>query len=119
MTGIPANIDKEISLVGANYWRDRPSSHQAVSTLGGTGTLKQCSSRVGVISGPLGTASQDPHLLEPGCSEKPQGKRSPVLPVADPGFPVGGGADLVGGGANSRGSYISKICMSKWKNLDP
>ena len=30
-------------------------------------------------------------------------------PVADPGFPVGGGVDLVGGGVDSRGGYVLKI----------
>ena len=29
--------------------------------------------------------------------------------MADPGFPVGGGVDLVGGGVDSRCGYISKI----------
>ena len=27
--------------------------------------------------------------------------------VADPGFPVGGGVDLVGGDVDSRGGYVS------------
>ena len=38
--------------------------------------------------------------------------------VADPGFPVGGRQPRREG-ANSRGSYVSKNCMSKRKNLDP
>ena len=38
--------------------------------------------------------------------------------MADPGFPVGG-VDLVGGGADSRGSYISKILYVKTKELGP
>ena len=42
-----------------------------------------------------------------------------VLPVADPGFPVGGGVDLVGGGVDSRGSYVSKILYVKMKELGP
>ena len=42
--------------------------------------------------------------------------------VADPGFPVGGGgggADLVGGGANSQGSYVSKNLYVKMKESGP
>ena len=39
--------------------------------------------------------------------------------VADPGFPVGGGVDLVGGGVDSRGSYVSKILYVKMKELGP
>ena len=42
------------------------------------------------------------------------------MSVADPGFPVGGGVDLVGGGVDSRGSYISKIFFYvKTKELGP
>ena len=37
--------------------------------------------------------------------------------VADPGFPVGGGVDLVGGGVDSRGGYVSKILYVKMKEL--
>ena len=41
------------------------------------------------------------------------------ISVAHPGFPVGGGVDLVGGDVDSRGSYVSrKFCMCKRKNLD-
>ena len=39
-------------------------------------------------------------------------------PVADPGFPVGG-VDLVGGGVDSRGGYVSKILYVKMKELGP
>ena len=39
--------------------------------------------------------------------------------MADPGFPVGGGVDLVGGGVDSRGGYISKILYVKTKELGP
>ena len=38
--------------------------------------------------------------------------------VADAGFPVGG-VDLVGGGVDSRGSYVSKILYVKTKELGP
>ena len=37
--------------------------------------------------------------------------------MADPGFPVGGGVDLVGGGVDSRGGYVSKILYVKTKEL--
>ena len=41
-------------------------------------------------------------------------------PVADPGFPVGGGVDLVGGGFGlPRAVTFRKFCMSKWKKLGP
>ena len=39
--------------------------------------------------------------------------------VADPGFPVGGGVDLVGGGVDSRGGYVLKILYVKTKELGP
>ena len=39
--------------------------------------------------------------------------------MADPGFPVGGGVDLVGGGVDSRGGYVSKILYVKMKELGP
>ena len=39
--------------------------------------------------------------------------------MADPGFPVGGGMDLVGGSVDSRGSYVSKILYVKTKELGP
>ena len=39
--------------------------------------------------------------------------------VADPGFPVGGGVDLVGGGVDSRGGYVLKILYVKMKELGP
>ena len=41
--------------------------------------------------------------------------------MADPGFPVGGGVavDLVGGGVDSRGGYISKILYVKTKESGP
>ena len=41
------------------------------------------------------------------------------ITVADPGFPIGGGMDLVGGGVDSRGGYISKILYVKTKELGP
>ena len=41
-----------------------------------------------------------------------------MIAVADPGFPVGG-VDLVGGGVNSRGSYVSKILYVKTKESRP
>ena len=40
-------------------------------------------------------------------------------PVADPGFPVGGGMDLVGGAVDPRGGYISKILHVKTKESGP
>ena len=40
---------------------------------------------------------------------------SRIIAVADPGFPVGGRVDLVGGGADSRGGYVSKILYVKMK----
>ena len=40
-------------------------------------------------------------------------------PVADPGFPVGGGVDLVGGARTPEAVTNRKFCMSKRKNLDP
>ena len=39
--------------------------------------------------------------------------------MADPGFPVGGGVDLVRGGVDSRGGYVSKILYVKTKELGP
>ena len=39
--------------------------------------------------------------------------------MADPGFPVGGGVDLVGGGVDSRGGYVLKILYVKTKELGP
>ena len=39
--------------------------------------------------------------------------------VADPGFPVGGGVDLVGGAVDPRGSYILKILHVKTKESGP
>ena len=39
--------------------------------------------------------------------------------VADPGFPVGGGVDLVRGAVDPRGSYISKILHVKTKESGP
>ena len=41
------------------------------------------------------------------------------LAVADPGFPVGGGTNLVGGGANSRCAYVSKNLYVKMKEFRP
>ena len=41
------------------------------------------------------------------------------LSVADPGFPVGGGVDLVGGPWTPEVAMFQKFCMSKRKNLDP
>ena len=43
---------------------------------------------------------------------------APQMPVADPGFPVGGGVDFVGG-VDSRGGYVSKILYVKTKELGP
>ena len=42
-----------------------------------------------------------------------------AIPVADPGFPVGGGVDLVGGAVDPRGSYVSKILHVKMKESGP
>ena len=42
-----------------------------------------------------------------------------AVSVADPGFPVGGGVDLVGGGVDSRGGYVLKILYVKTKELGP
>ena len=39
--------------------------------------------------------------------------------VADPGFPVGGGVDLVQGAVDPRGSYVSKILHVKTKESGP
>ena len=39
--------------------------------------------------------------------------------VADPGFPVGGGVDLVRGAVDPRGSYVSKILHVKMKESGP
>ena len=39
--------------------------------------------------------------------------------VADPGFPIGGGMDLIGGGVDSRGGYVLKILYVKTKELGP
>ena len=39
--------------------------------------------------------------------------------VADPGFPVGGGMDLVGGAVDPRGGYVSKILHVKMKESGP
>ena len=41
------------------------------------------------------------------------------LSVADPGFPVGGGVDLVGGAVDPRGGYVSKILHVKMKESGP
>ena len=41
------------------------------------------------------------------------------LTVADPGFPVGGGVDLVGAGVDSRGGYVLKILYVKTKESGP
>ena len=42
-----------------------------------------------------------------------------LLPVADPRFPVGGGANLVSGVPTPNAAMFHKICMSKRKNWDP
>ena len=42
-----------------------------------------------------------------------------LISVADPGFPVGGGVNLVGGSVDSRGGYVSKILYVKTKELGP
>ena len=39
--------------------------------------------------------------------------------MADPGFPVGGGVDLVGGPVDLRGGYVSKILHVKMKESGP
>ena len=39
--------------------------------------------------------------------------------MADPGFPVGGGVDLVWGAVDPRGSYVSKILHVKTKESGP
>ena len=39
--------------------------------------------------------------------------------VADPGFPVGGGVDLIRGAVDPRGSYVSKILHVKTKESGP
>ena len=41
------------------------------------------------------------------------------IPVADPGFPVGGGMDLIRGALDPRGGYISKILHVKTKESGP
>ena len=40
-----------------------------------------------------------------------------MVPVADPGFPVGGRRPRSGGGVDSRGGYVSKILQAH--PLDP
>ena len=42
-----------------------------------------------------------------------------MFPVADPGFPVVGGVDLVGGAWTPEAATFRKICMSKRKNWVP
>ena len=42
-----------------------------------------------------------------------------TISVADPGFPVGGGVDLVGWAVDPRGSYVSKILHVKMKKSGP
>ena len=39
--------------------------------------------------------------------------------MADPGFPVGGGVDLVGGAMDPQGSYVSKLLHVKTKESGP
>ena len=39
--------------------------------------------------------------------------------MADPGFPIGGGVDLVGGAVDPRGGYVSKILHVKMKESGP
>ena len=39
--------------------------------------------------------------------------------MADPGFPVGGGVDLIGGAVDPRGGYVSKILHVKTKESGP
>ena len=39
--------------------------------------------------------------------------------MADPGFPVGGGVDLVRGAVDLRGGYVSKILHVKMKESGP
>ena len=39
--------------------------------------------------------------------------------MADPGFPVGGGVDLVRGAVDPRGGYVSKILHVKMKESGP
>ena len=41
------------------------------------------------------------------------------LSVADPGFPVGGGVDLVGGAWTPEGGYVTKILHVKTKESGP
>ena len=53
------------------------------------------------------------------CAEHVSSVNERWLTVADPGFPVGGGVDLVGGGVDSRGGYVSKILYVKTKELGP
>ena len=48
-----------------------------------------------------------------------RGDRLLPYAVADPGFPVGGGVDLVGGGMDSRRGYVSKILYVKTKESGP
>ena len=42
-----------------------------------------------------------------------------LIAVADPGFPVGVGVDLVRGAVDPRGSYVSKILHVKTKESGP
>ena len=39
--------------------------------------------------------------------------------MADPGFPVGGGVNLVGGAVDPRGGYVLKILHVKMKESGP
>ena len=41
-----------------------------------------------------------------------------IIPVADPGFPVGG-VDLVRGALTLKAVTFRKFCMSKQRNVDP
>ena len=39
--------------------------------------------------------------------------------MADPGFPIGGGVDLIRGAVDARGGYVSKILHVKTKESGP
>ena len=51
--------------------------------------------------------------------DKNHGLKLMPITVADPGFPMGGGVDLVRGAVDPRGGYVSKILHVKTKESGP
>ena len=60
----------------------------------------------------------EPHLV-PSAPSAYNCYKYPHYTVADPGFPVGGGVDLVKGSVDSRGGYVSEILYVKTKESGP